>query len=81
MPSGTTLTFTTDTVCTTGGVAFGGAAVSIQIELESGFTLNAFGGGWGTSYWSRGPWGACLFRPRFLAFPCASGAWTTTARI
>ena len=60
VPSGTTLTFTTDKVCTTGGVAFGGAAVSIQIELESGFTLNAFGGGWGTSYWARGPWGGSI---------------------
>lgn len=60
VPTATTLTFTTDKVCTTGATAFGGSSVSIKIEIESGFAINTFGGGWGSSYWSRGPWGGSI---------------------
>jgi hypothetical protein len=63
VPTASSLTFATDKPSTTGAQDVGGATCEIYIEAESGFAYNTFGGGWGSSYWSRGPWGSGIVSP------------------
>lgn len=59
-PTTTTITFQTDTPCTTGGVSGGGAACVAAFQISIGFSINITGGGWGTGTWSRQTWSSAL---------------------
>jgi hypothetical protein len=57
-PTTSTLTFETQTPCTTGGVTGGGTDVVAAFQISIGFAVNITGAGWGAGTWSRGTWGS-----------------------
>jgi len=62
-PTTSSVTVDTGAVCTTGGITGGGAAVKIDFLLPVGAEAASKGSGWGTSWWSRGPWGSSAASP------------------